>query len=316
MNILQTITAKADGFQQKYRFPGFIYAVIKKYGEDDAGYQAALLTYYGFLALFPLLLVLTTVTHILAGSHPDIQERIIKGITDYIPVLGNQLSEHVHTIHKSGLALVIGILFTLYGARGVADVFRHSVNHIWRVPRRRRDSFPKALFKSFSLVVVGGIGFLIASISAGIAAGAGHGFAFRLLGVLVNVFILFWLFTFLLNVSLPRHVTLKETRMGAMTAAIGLVILQTFGGYLLARQLKSLDALYSYFAIALGLLFWIYLQAQVLYYSVEVATVHVEKLWPRGLGNDLTPADKKAYARLAIKEEIVDQERVSARFDG
>jgi YihY family inner membrane protein len=314
MKFVTNTVDRLDSYQQAHRLPGFLYAVVKKYGEDEAGHQAALLTYYGFLALFPLLLVLTTLTNLLASSHPDIQDTIIKGTTNYFPVLGSQLSDHVHTIHKTGLALAIGLLFTLYGARGVADVFRNGVNDIWQVPRRRRDSFPKALLKSLGLILIGGLGFLLASISAGIAAGAGHGLGFRILGVAVNVFILFWLFTFLLNISLPRHVTLKETRLGAITAALGLVVLQAFGGYLLARQLKSLDAVYSYFAIALGLLFWIYLQAQVLYYAVEVATVHNERLWPRSLNKNLTEADKRTYSRLARKEEMVEQERVKAQF--
>ncbi|HTB48569.1 MAG TPA: YihY/virulence factor BrkB family protein [Verrucomicrobiae bacterium] len=301
MNFIQKAIRNIDTFQQGHRLPGFTYAVIKKYGEDQSGYQAALLTYYSFLSLFPLLLVLTTVTDSIAHSHPHLQATIIRSMTDYFPVLGNQLSEHVHTIHKSGLALVVGIVFTLYGARGVAAVFRHGVNHIWQVPKRNQDSLPKTILKNLGLVIIGGLGFLAASISAGLAAAAGHGIAFRLLSVAVNVFILFWLFVFLLNVSLPRHVTVKETRVGAATAAVGLVILQALGSYLLVRELKSLDALYSYFAIALGLLFWIYLQAQVLYYSVEVATVHAQQLWPRSLTGRLTPADEQVHARQAAR---------------
>jgi uncharacterized BrkB/YihY/UPF0761 family membrane protein len=155
MNIIQKITHRLDAFQQRHRLPAFTYAVVKKYGEDEAGYQAALLTYYGFLSLFPLLLILTTVTGILANSHPHLQSTLIRSMTDYFPVLGNQLSDHVHSLHKSGLALAVGILFTLYGARGVADVFRHGVNHIWQVPRVDRVGFPKSLFQSLGLLAVG-----------------------------------------------------------------------------------------------------------------------------------------------------------------
>lgn len=317
MSMFQKIITGLDTFQRRHTVPGFIYAVIKKYGEDQAGYQAALLTYYGFLSLFPLLLVLTTIVGIIAGSHQHLQQTITDSITNYFPMLGAQLSDHVHSLHKSGMALVVGILFTLYGARGVADAFRHGVNHIWQVPRTNRDSFPKSIAKSLGIIVIGGSGLILASLLAGYAAAAGHGIAFRGLSLLVNVFILFWLFLFLLNVSLPRHISLKETRAGALTAALGLVIMQTLGGYLLARELKSLDALYSYFAVALGLLFWIYLQAQVLYYAVEVATVRAEGLWPRGLdAKHLTAADKKAYDRLATKERVVPQEEISTDFPG
>ena len=112
-------------------------------------------------------------------------------------------------------------------------------------------------------------------------AAAGHGWAFRGLSVAINLILLFWLFNFLISISLPRHVTLKETRLGAACAAIGLLALQALGGYLLTRELKSLDALYSTFAIPLGLLFWIYLQAQIIFYANEIAVVSSKKLWPR-----------------------------------
>lgn len=230
MNFISNTIHRLNIFQQKHSWAGFPYAVIKKYGDDQAGQQAALLTYYGFLALFPLLLVLTTLLSIFAGSHEALRKTVIEGLTDYFPMFGTQLSGHIGGIHKSGLPLVIGIVFTLYGARGVADAFRMGVNHIWEIPRAHRDSFFTALAKSLGIVIVGGTGFMVASIISGYAAAAGHGVGFRLLSMGINMFILFWLFMFLMNVSLPRHVTLRETGSGAATAAIGLVILQSLGG--------------------------------------------------------------------------------------
>jgi YihY family inner membrane protein len=282
MKQINTLIQKADTFQKRHHFTAFSYAVIKKYGEDHAGYSAALLTYYGFLSLFPLLLLLTTLLNIVIGNHPHLEETIISGLTNYFPVLGSQLSSHVHTLHQSGFALAVGIFFLLYG---VADVWRHGIQDVWGVPRKKREGFPIGLIKSLGIVVIGGLGFLLASVSATMAAAAGHGWGFRGLSIGINLIILFWLFTFLLNISLPKHVTLKELRVGAAVAAVGLVILQALGGYLLARELKSLDALYSYFAIALGLLFWIYLQAQMLYYAAEIAVVSSKKLWPRGFSD-------------------------------
>ena len=211
MNILDKTVAKIDNWQRNRRFPAFVYSVIKKYGEDQAGYQAALLTYYGFLSLFPLLLVLTTLVGIFGGEQSDVKRIVFDGLNTYFPMFGNQLSGHVQGIHKSGLPLLIGILFTLYGARGVADAFRAGVNHIWHTPRTQMVGFPLSIVKNFSLVIVGGAGFLLASISSGVAAGAGHGFLFRGLSIGVNIFILFWLFRFLLNTSLPGHVPKTQT---------------------------------------------------------------------------------------------------------
>ncbi len=283
MNLAQKIVHSIDKYQQRHPVLAFGYAVIKKYGEDQAGTDAALLTYYGFLALFPLLMVLTTLTDMIIGNHPGLEATVIQGITDYFPLLGNQLAAHVHTLHKSGAALLIGLLFTLYGTRGVADTFRQGVQKIWGIPKPDNGGFPKSLLKSLGLIAVGGSGFMLAAVSSGFASAAGQGLSFLILSVAVNVFILFWVFTFLINFSLPRQVKPKQIRIGAAAAAIGLVILQSAGGYILAHELKSLDALYSYFAVALGLLFWIYLQAQMLYYAVEIAVVNSNKLWPRSI---------------------------------
>ena len=315
MNPIQKLLAKFDAFQRKHGSFGFAYAVIKKYGDDEAGYQAALLTYYGFLALFPLLLVLTTVLGLLAGSHPHLRETIITDTAQYFPTLGNQLSEHIGSMHKTGLALAVGILFTLYGARGIADAFRHGVNHIWRVPKVSRPGFPLAVVRSLSIVLIGGVGFILAAVVAGYAVTAGHGIGFHLLSIAIDLIILFWVFLFLIKVSLPVHVGFRDVEAGAAAAAIGLVILQTLGNYILRHELKNLNALYSNFAIVLGLLFWIYLQSQVIYYAIEVASVRTSRLWPRSLtGKELTDADKRSYTWQAKKEKQVEDESIAARF--
>lgn len=292
---MQKLILSIDNLQRRYRFPAFTVAVVKKYSEDDAGRQAALLTYYAFLSLFPLLLILTTLTEYLSSSHPELQADIVKGATNYFPVLGSQLAAHVNTLQKNGVALIVGILFTFYGAHGVADAFQRGVQHLWKIPPSERDGFPKSTLKSFGIILIAGIGFIVASISVALAAAAGHGWVFRVLSIIINLVIWSGLFILLLNISLPRHVPFRETRAAALTAAIGLVVLQLIGGYILGRELKRLDALYSYFALALGLLFWIYLQVQVVFYSLEIAAVRSHSLWPRSLsGQRLTDADRRA----------------------
>ena len=304
MNIFNKSIKGIDAFQQRHRFTAFGYAVIKKYSEDNTGTQAVLLTYYGFLSLFPLLMVLTTVANNVLGGDPQLKEKTIDGLTNYFPLLGDQLSAHVQGLGSSGFALGIGVLFTLYGARGVADAFRKGVQHIWQIPLSRRDTFPKSTLKNLAMLIIGGSGFIIASILAAWATSqGGHGMFVRALSVLLNILILFLLFNFLINISLPRHLPLKQTKTGAIVAAIGLVVLQSLGGYILSRELRNLDALYSYFALALGLLFWIYLQAQIVCYSMEIAYVSSRKLWPRSLGPHPTEVDKKVAA---LREKSAD----------
>src|SRR5262249_3278283 len=131
-----------DRYQRRHHFAGFIHAVIRKYMEDEAGHRAALLAYYGFLSFFPLLLVLTTLLKLLLLGNSSFGQHVIQGATAYFPVIGEELQHDVHGIGKTGMALVLGILVALFGARGVADVLRSSFDHIWQVPHGKRLRWP------------------------------------------------------------------------------------------------------------------------------------------------------------------------------
>lgn len=279
MNLIQKANKKFEQLTTSNAQLGFVVAVIKKYGDAQAGYLAALLTYYAFLSLFPLLLILTTVLTLITSSQPGLQSTVIDSVTNYFPLLGTQLSEHIETLHRSGLPLFIGLVVLFYGARGVADAFRNSVNVIWEVPAKKRDGFPKTFVKSIAIILIGGIGLVLASSSASLAGTIGQGITYHLLSIAIDFAVMLWLFYFLISLSLPAHAREDKNQVliAAVLATVGVVILQGIGGYILARALKHLDVLYSYYAIPLGLLFWIYLQAQVFYYAMIIAAVNKQR---------------------------------------
>lgn len=283
MKFIENKIKTFDKFQQKHPLLGFPIAVIKKYGDDESGRQAALITYYGFWSLFPLLLVLTTILQIMLSHDPELRVRIINGATTYFPIAGTHLRESIHGLHKTGPALIISVLLTLYGARGVADAFRHSVNDVWPVPKDERSAFPVSLLKNLAIIVVGGVGMVAVSFIAGYVIGIGHGLGFAVAGILLSMAMLFGLFTLLIKISLPMHTNIKLIWPGAAFIAVGIVILQSTGGYILTHELKNLDNLYGTFALVLGLIFWIFLQAQVVLYALEIDSVRARKMWPRKL---------------------------------
>ncbi|HVS79237.1 MAG TPA: YihY/virulence factor BrkB family protein, partial [Candidatus Saccharimonadales bacterium] len=201
-----------------------MYAVIKKYGEDDGGHQAALLTYYGFLSLFPLLLVATSVLQIFLRSHPAVQDDVIRHATQYFPVLGEQLQSNVHTTGHTGILLIIGILLTLWGAKGVADVFQYSLNHIWQVPRLRRPGFPKGALKSLAVIIFGGIGLIVASFLSSFAASLDRIWALRIIASLVSAVVLFVIFWVVFKVAIASSAKFSRSALfrSALAAAIGI----------------------------------------------------------------------------------------------
>lgn len=299
-NFVQRLQAGLDAFQQKHKALSFPYAVIKKYGDDDAGHRAALITYYGFLSLFPLLLVATTTIGIVAQHNPELRTRLLDDISSFFPIVGDQLQHSVHS-NKTGAALVIGLLFTLYGARGIADAMRGALDHAWNIPRVKRSGFPKNAIKSFTLLLGAGLGLVFTTTLASYAtAMLGKAVVLRVVPIAVNIGLLYLIFMYIFLIGTSRLHPRKDIRLGAITAAAGLTIMQLVGGYLITHQLHNLRGLYGQFALVLAILFWIYLQAQVFMYAVEINVVHTHKLWPRSLtSKPLTAADEKAYRMYA-----------------
>lgn len=260
----------------------------------------------------------TSVLQIVLHSHPNIKNNVIEHATKYIPVIGDQLQQNIHTSKGASVAVIIGILLAFWGAKGLADVFQYSLNHIWHVPRAKRPGFKEATIKSVLVIILVGGGLLAASFLSGFAADLNRTAASRVLPSLVSVIILFGIFWQVIKTGLATSAKITNHALfrSALAAAIGIQVLQIIGGYLITHQLGKLRSAYGAFAATLGLLFWIYLQARIVIYAIEIGTVYQHGLWPRSLtGKNLTEADKKGFAQQAQKEQIVLPEKIKVDFE-
>src|SRR4051812_6161302 len=149
---LQRVVHRVDDQQQRHPVLAFPFAVVKKFGDDQGGNLAAMLTYYTFLSLFPLLLVLFTVLGFVLHGHPGLQQDIRDSALRDFPIIGNQLGRNVGSVRGSGLALVIGILGTLWGGMGVANAAQDALNRVWGVPIKARPGFLKRVLRSVALL--------------------------------------------------------------------------------------------------------------------------------------------------------------------
>src|SRR5690349_19833103 len=104
-----------DAYQRRHRWLGFPLAVIYKFADDQGPYLSALITYYGFLSLFPLLLLMVTILGYALQGDPQLQARLVGSAIAELPIVGSQLRDNVHALKGSGAALAVGILGTLYG---------------------------------------------------------------------------------------------------------------------------------------------------------------------------------------------------------
>jgi uncharacterized BrkB/YihY/UPF0761 family membrane protein len=110
-------------------------------------------------------------------------------------------------------------------------------------------------------------------------------------------------------------VSWKQLLPGAIVAALGGVILQAVGGYIVGHTFKNASNTYGFFGVVIAMLSWIYLQAQVFLLSAELNTVRTLRLSPRGLdAENPTDADKRVLEGLAQIEERRPDEDVDVRF--
>jgi uncharacterized BrkB/YihY/UPF0761 family membrane protein len=287
---------RLNQYQLKHRSTGFVCGVIKKYTEDNTGYQANLITYYAFVALFPLLIVATTLLQLVLRHHQSVKLRIVTTLSHYSPAMSTELQNNIHSLHRTGLALILSVLVALYGARGVAGAWRYTIDNILFVPRLRRLKQPRSTLRNIYLVVVGGSGLLLAASLSTLATSLDHSLAFRLIANGVGIVLLFGVIVFLLKVGTSARINTKTVVSSALLATIGLQLLQILGGYIMAHELSRLSPFYGTLTSVLALLFWIYLQVQVLLLVLLTAVVHHYKLWPRSFNSQQpTPQDIRIY---------------------
>jgi membrane protein len=286
-----------DRLQQRHQVLAIAVGTWRKFSEDKAGNLAALIAYYAFFSIFPLLLVLVTVLDLVIRNNAHLRDQLLHSALSQYPVIGDQLKNNLHPLSQTGLALAIGLLLTLYAARGIAVAMQNAVNTVWGVPQYRRPAFPWSLLRSFGLIAVIGPGMIATITLSSVAGGTGHlsGAAARIAAIAVALVLNVGLFWLGFRIAASAEIATRDLRLSAILAAIVWQVLQLFGGYLVGHQLATKSA-YGVFGIVLGLLAWFYLQAQITLYLVELNVVRSRRLWPRSLAPPpLTEADLRAY---------------------
>ncbi|MGH9034512.1 MAG: YihY/virulence factor BrkB family protein [Acidimicrobiia bacterium] len=306
---------RIDAVQRCRPLLAFPFAVLKKFGDDRASRLAALVSYYGFFSLFPLLLVLTTGLGFVLSGNEELRREVVATILRQFPEMGGRIERSVGSLRGSGFGLAVGVAGLLWTGMGVMSALQDAMNTVWGVPIKRQPNFWKKRLVALTMLALLGLGFLAASLLTNLGriehlAGFGAG------GTVLSVLFDFALFLLAFRVLTERRdLGWAAFVPGAAVGAVGWFVLQWLGGFYVASAVRGASATYGFFAVMLGLLSWMHVLAQWVVFSAEVNVVHHDHLWPRTFfGDTLRERDREALIRYAKVEERYPEQVIDVRF--
>jgi membrane protein len=314
-----------DGFQRRHHWMGLPIAVIYKFIDDQGSYLAALIAYYGLVSLFPLLLLLSSLLGFALQGDPRLQAEILASAMSQFPVIGGQLRST--GLHGSGVAVVVGVLGSVYGALGVAQAVQNLMNVAWAIPRNRRPNPILVRVRSLLLLATAGVAVIATTLVSALASAAesfganGLGAGVKACLIVASVAVNTGVFLLAFRIATARDLSWRRSAPGAVTAALAWQLLQVFGALLVGHSLKHATAVNGVFGLVLGLVAWLYATAVAIALSVELNVVLVKRLWPRALLTpftdqvDLTHADRRTYADAAKAQRAKGFETVDVSFE-
>jgi membrane protein len=318
------VTQRLDRFQQRHPSWGLPLATLYKYVDDQGPYLAALITYYGVVSLFPLLLLLNTILRFVLHGDPASQAKVLHSALGSFPLVGSQF-EDAKGVSGSGAGIVIGVVGTLYGGLGVGQALQNAMNTTWLIPRNLRGNPIRQRGRSLLLLCVIGLSVLGTTVltalgttakSYGAQVGAGAGILLLAASLVVNAAV----FVLAFKVSTARAVHTREVAPGALLAAVAWQLLQWFGTVYIGHVVRHASSLNGAFALVLGLILWIYLEAVVVVFATELNVVRTLRLYPRSLMTPftddvtLTRADRAAYTGAAEAQRMKGFEDIDVTF--
>jgi YihY family inner membrane protein len=315
---------RVDEFQRRHRVVGFPLAIVYKFFDDQGNYLAATITYYSFIAIFPLLLIASSVLGLLIRGNAELRQAVLTSALSQFPIVGTQLGTP-QGIQGSTSAVIVGSLAALYGVLGLGQAAQNAVNVAWAVPRNSRLNPVVSRLRSLLVMVLAGVTVLLVALLSSAAShlsmfGADAHTWLRWLFVLASVVVNSLVISVMMRLSTPQREKWREVLPGGVAIAVMWQLLQLVGGVYVEHVVSKADDMNGVFALVLGLIALIYIASVMAVFGLELNVVLARRLWPRALlapfTDDvrLTEADERAYADYAKAQRHKGFQEVQVSF--
>lgn len=243
---------------------------IQNFRSHRTGRHAALVSHYGFLSVFPLLLVFTTVLGFLLQSRPKLRDEIINSAFNRIPIIGKEVGDQPDQLKGNVLVLVFGLTAALCAGMRAFNVLQSALDDVAEVPMNGRRNLLRTRVRSLlGIAVVGGAQIATAVLTALVAV-SGVRVLHRVLliigAVVINTLVIAAAYRWLC----VRKFTWRQVAPGAIAAGIAFAALQIAGTVVVGRAISNANAVYGTFASVIALVTWLSLHALVALAGAEL----------------------------------------------
>ena len=219
--------------------------------------NASLLSFWSFLSIFPLLIVATTVLGFVLEGNEELQQEIVDGAFDSIPVLGEQLKDDPTSIEGNWFLLIIGLAGALWASTRAFVGLQSALDDTWEVPVDDRAKTPVLRAKALAGIGVLAVTLLVSLGLSAVIQGAGLPGVGRILLWTATVAIHVAAVAFFYRFLTSADVTWRMVWAGSIFAGVLISAIQYFGTALVGAVSANSSDTYGTFAIVLGLIAWL-----------------------------------------------------------
>ncbi|HWM20570.1 MAG TPA: YihY/virulence factor BrkB family protein [Ilumatobacteraceae bacterium] len=236
----------------------------------QTGRNAAVLAYWGFLSVFPLLLAATTILGFVLEGDEQLRTDIVDSALNQIPVVGSTIKENAGDLEGNTWALVIGLATALWASMKAFIGVQAAFDDVWEVDIDERANIAvKRLRALLGLVAIGlaQVGTVVLAGIAGASELAAISKVLIVVGALVvNIAVVATMFRFLT----AAPVTWTMVWPGAVFSGVLFTVLQLVGTVVVSRMIADAGEIYGTFASMLALMSWFSLHALISLYGAEL----------------------------------------------
>ncbi|MEY2444919.1 MAG: rane protein [Ilumatobacteraceae bacterium] len=252
-----------QSWRQRSRAVDLAVRIAEGFRKHRSGRNAALISHFGFLSIFPLLLVFTTVLGFVLHSASGLRKRIIGSAVNQLPIIGQQMKIDPLKLQGNAVVLILGVLVSLWAGMKAFVAVHTALDDVAEIPLDERSGLLITRLRALlGMAYVGGaqiVGAILASI-VGVTGVPVISKVLVLVGTAAINTVMLGLSYRWLRTGKPEWRTLRP---GAIAGGIIFTLLQLLGVAVVGRQVAHATPVYGTFAAVIGLLYWLSLHAMV-----------------------------------------------------